>query len=1374
MMTWTGSAFVYDWDTTVLTDGNYRLLVRVRDMVYNAGTDFINVYVDNTGPSAMFITPTNGQYVHSAQNLEVRATASDLSGVTALQVQLDGGGWTALTYDPTQGVWIGNVGVPGAGTHTLEARGVDGEGNVGTPVTIMVIGDANDPTAAIANPINGAELSGVLTIGVSATDAERLAGVIVQLTYGTTTFNLPASYNFVTDLWEVTIDTDTMPDGSYSIVAVAYDQAGRWATDGPNVVLFDNEAPAIAITDPVSGQYLYGDYTVRAIVDDGSGSGVDNGWVAYSVDGGPMVLMTLSGTRWTGALDTTLLSDGGHTLMVVAADDAGNIAVRTVSFVVDNTRPVVMVVAPATSEYAEGAYTFAVSAIDNLGLANVSVTITGSSSTKDVALGYNAASGYYEWTTDTTTWNDGAYTIMPYATELSGRAYMGASAVSFFVDNNAPWMTINAPLDGEVILSDTYDITVTASDGPFAIPNVIYRVDEGIWTAMTSGPANIWANTWDTSAVADGEHTLTFAAVDAAGHVSIQTITVIVDNTDPACMMSAPSAGQYLEGTVTFTVMASDGLGVAAVDLNFDGDGGQMNAAATYNPSSGYWEMVMDTTTMADGDYTVTAVATDTSGRMKEAASVDFSIDNNAPVVNVAEPMDGAVVTDGMFVIDVTATDEGFILDSDAVEYSMDGGPWMAITNTTPDNWTMDMDVTGLTDGDHTVVVRATDAAGHVTEVPLRIIVDNNDPVCQIVTPTSSEFVEGVYVFRVHSADALGVASVDLAFTGLPGMDSTITTWNPSTGYWEYPIDTTALDDSEATVTATAYDSSGRMTASTEVTFTVDNNAPTLRFATPVDGQVITEGSSIVTLIGDDMGFGLVEGQVQLRVDGGPWQDVDEGLDDSFEWDWNTSSEADGAHVLSARAMDAAGHSFEISVGVVVDNNDPSAKIVVPTDGQHLGGVVVFQVSAVDFQDIDTVTLSWDEGDGVPATLSSVTNYYEYTLDTSSLADGTYTLSVEVVDGSGRETLLVAEFNVDNTVPALNMLEPLPDDILVGDGTINVDVSDIFLSSVQYRVDDLGWVDIEGDSAVLDTTTLSDGDHTITVRAVDEYGREVTTSALVVVDNADPELSFADIPGENVHVAGDVPIALHADDAVGVTQVTVTIDQGAPLPMFLNPETGFFEWTFQTDSVDGLGGGVYSDGLHILTFIAHDAAGHETELVRRVVVDNTGPVLVTFQPKSGAVKGNVLFKVTTADESGVENVYVRLGNDDWQTMNQQTDGSWVWVWQTEVADNIEDLTVRFQAIDNLGNSQTERVTIDVDNFNWWPVIALMIIVVFVAFLVLLWKKGYLFTGSEEEEGKAEVDELEVDVDDLLEDNMTTTLSEDANGSVSDLGIDQVG
>jgi hypothetical protein len=574
--------------------------------------------------------------------------------------------------------------------------------------------------------------------------------------------------------------------------------------------------------------------------------------------------------------------------------------------------------------------------------------------------------------------------------------------------------------------------------------------------------------------------------------------------------------------------------------------------------------------------------------------------------------------------------------------------------------------------------------------------------------------------------------------------------YNPSSGYWEFPIDTTTLTDAEGTVTAMATDTSGRMSVvAGPVSFTVDNNAPTLSFASLSHGDIITDGAASVVLDADDESFGLSFGDVLLSIDGSIWTEVPVDETDAFVMEWDTSVVTDGGHTLTARATDAAGHMVEAEIAVVVDNTDPILDIITPTEGQYLEGVIVFQVATRDSQGITSVALAWGESDIVPATLNAQTNYYEYTLDTTTLVDGTYTLAVQVVDSSGRMTSAEAEFNIDNTVPSLVLDGPLPDTVLTGDANITISVEDDFLDVVQYRVDDLGWVDMEGGEAILDTTELSDGTHVITVRAVDNSGKTATTSAEIIVDNTAPDLSVASMPARGAHIAGEHVLAVHADDAIGIVGVVVAIDGGEPLPVFLNPETGFYEWTFDSAMLDATGGRIYGDGERTMIFTATDAAGHSTDLSHSLYVDNTGPELSELAPSRGTVKDRVIFRATVNDPSGVEEVLVRLDQGPWRSMTKQQDGTWTWEWETDVSDNVEDLPVYFKAIDSLGNSKEESVSITVDNFNWWWVALVVVLVILGVLFFMLWRWGYLPIRRGEGAEVPPEEEVEYELEEML-------------------------
>lgn len=1347
-MPWDGTHFKYNLDTTLLADGQYRIVVRVYDEVSNAGTSFVNVWTDNTGPVSYIVWPTSGQYVHSANDLTVAAVVSDFSSISTAECRIGTGAWQGMAYDAITGTWQVDMGAPGAGNLIIQVRATDSEGNLGPVATVIAIGDANDPTVSIVSHASGDEVSDTITIKVDADDAEALSFVKVWLVSGGTTLILDAVLNPITGYYEVNVDTTQLADGTWTMAAAAFDEAGRYSTTPAVTFVVDNTEPTLALSDPTNGEYVWGTVTITAVAQD-TGSGMDNNAVALSVDGGAWSLMTAGGGgQYSYDLDTTGLSDGQHVLTVAAMDDAGNVVVRMVTFVVDNTRPMVAVVAPSAEDFVEGMYTFAVSAVDNMGLANVSAVITGPGGTYDVALGYNAASGYYEWTSDTRGWADGTYTIKPYATELSGRPYTSAGTVTFTVDNTMPSLVIGAPMDGEVILLDTYTVTATADDMTFGLSpgDVEWRVDANPWADMNAGGSG-WSATWFTSDYADGVHTLSFRVTDAAGHVVVQTIRVTVDNTDPLVSLNTPSVGEYVEGVYTFSARATDSLGVRSVemDFGFSGPAPLSTAQATYNPSTGYWELKVDTHTLPDGPASIQLTATDTSGRMTVGGVIDFAVDNNEPALLLLSPTPGEIVLDGTLSVLVNASDEGFTLGTGDVEYSLDGTGWIGMGNLSgePALWGFDLDTSSMADGTHSMAFRVTDMAGHVTGAQVMFTVDNNDPVASIVAPASGEFAMGVYWFRVAASDALGIDGVDFSFEGIDGLTDAAATFNPASGLWEFLIDTRTLDDTEAGVTAVATDGSGRTSeVAGPVSFVIDNHAPIVTFTTPAEGEILTEGQHTITVSAVDSFFDVEYGMVTMSIDGGSWMVVSKD-DSDFVYDWNTSMLTDGPHNLMVRATDRAGHTSEASINVIVDNNDPSLAIVSPTNGQFVTGPLNFQVASSDARGIRSVTLSWSDGGQVLATLNAATNYYEYGLDTTTLVDGTYTLTARATDGSGLISEATVEFNVDNTEPELVFEGPLSGAILFDEVTVTATATDTFIDSLQFSVDGVGWVDMVDGSGTFDSTGFADGEHVITVRAIDGSGKVVSAESVVTIDNNAPLLSVADFPAMDEHLAGERTFAVFSDDTVGVDAVTVAVGD-EDMPVYVNPATGFYEWTLHSTD--------YADGQLDLVFTSVDAAGHSSSVEWSVFVDNTAPLIVEQSPKSGSeVKEIVHFEVLATDDTGIESVMLRIGHGPWITMTLQDDGTYLYKWETTGEDDQEDLDYTVRVTDDLGNTEDTTYNIDVNNPMSMVWIVLAVILIVLIGLVLYFYRQKEAEGSEGDEAPdEELEEIHDDLDGLLE------------------------
>src|SRR5207244_9303016 len=102
----------------------------------------------------------------------------------------------------------------------------------------------------------------------------------------------------------------------------------------------------------------------------------------------------------------------------------------------------------------------------------------------------------------------------------------------------------------------TVTISASAADN-IGVAGVRFFVDgTPIGAEDTSAP---YAVAWDTTSVADGSHTLTVVARDAAGNTTTSAaVSVTVDKTAPTAAITSPTAGASVKGTVTVSATASE------------------------------------------------------------------------------------------------------------------------------------------------------------------------------------------------------------------------------------------------------------------------------------------------------------------------------------------------------------------------------------------------------------------------------------------------------------------------------------------------------------------------------------------------------------------------------------------------------------------------------------------------------------------------------------------------------------------------------------------------------------------------------------------------------------------------------------------------
>jgi hypothetical protein len=206
-------------------------------------------------------------------------------------------------------------------------------------------------------------------------------------------------------------------------------------------------------------------------------------------------------------------------------------------------------------------------------------------------------------------------------------------------DVTAPSISITSPGNGSTV-AGTVAVQVSASDN-IGVNSVTLSVDgAGVTTSFTA-PFTIF---WNTGTVANGTHTVTVTAKDAANNAGSSSIQVTVDNTaggdltSPSVSISSPANGSAFDPNVDISVNVngSDDVGVTSLSLSVDGTvvGNGTGSSASFSWNTG---------SVASGPHTLTAMAYDAAGNQ---GATSISVTVNTVVVQPPSSLPSSVSLD--------------------------------------------------------------------------------------------------------------------------------------------------------------------------------------------------------------------------------------------------------------------------------------------------------------------------------------------------------------------------------------------------------------------------------------------------------------------------------------------------------------------------------------------------------------------------------------------------------------------------------------------------------------------------------------------------------------------------------------------------------
>ena len=935
------------------------------------------------------------------------------------------------------------------------------QADMNTPVNGT--GDVVPPTVGLFAPAAGSTVSGTVSVSATAADDVGVAGVQFLLdgvALGAELTATPYTLN-----WNTTV----VANGVHALSARARDGAGNQSTSTPVSVTVQNVdavPPTVSLTAPVAGTTLSGTLSVSATAaDDVAVAGVQ-----FLLDGSALGAEDAA-APYSVSWDTTTAAVGAHVLSARARDAAGN---QTTSAGVgvtvqrpDTVAPVVAITAPAAGSTVSGTVTVSAAASDDVGVAGVQFLLDG------VALGAEDTTA--PWAVS---WNT-----------ASGAGTVTAAAVTAASAN----LTVDAGQAFQTMAGMGTSINVNSWNGGQLKPALDYLVDVNGCSLLR-------------------------VVRDPIDWVGSESDIPLLHALDPATLARVYETPKMQDIWNTMAYLNQKGLTGDRLVLNFMGW-----TPAWLGGSGGYG----GTSTITPGKEPAFATMVASLvyyGRRVKGLSFGLVAPMNEPNWDAKEGprVDGVQYTT--------------VLRAIATELDAMGLPEIRLVGPDTSNGTSGYDAPMMADAT---------VAGRVDHLSFHTYANSTWPgtgypgkdywltetaqwcsSCdQNGTPSQGEWafsrdtgdfflqdlVNGFATVLVWEGyDSFYYHHDSYSTWGLLGYDTGSGVYTPRKRFY-----------TNAQLTAFIRPGARRVLLSTGVT-----GLTALAFYDAARGQISivghNAGSSPAAISGLFKNLPATVTALALYETDSGSQNLQRAPDvavagqafsvsipaDTFFSLRSTAPGGDGPHTLSARARDAAGNvTTSQPVSVTVQNADPTPPVVAltaPDADSTLTGSVVLSATASDNVAVAGVQFLLD---GAPLGAELTTAPYSASWDTTSATNGAHALAARARDAAGNRTtsapLSVTVQNADTAAPTVSVAAPAAGSMVAGTVTLSASATDnVGVAGVQFLLDGapLGAEDTTSPYSVAwNTTTASEGAHTLAARARDTTGNAGVSAAVSVV-----------------------------------------------------------------------------------------------------------------------------------------------------------------------------------------------------------------------------------------------------------------------------------
>ena len=1112
-------------------------------------------------------------------------------------------------------------------------------------------------------------------------------------------------------VWSFTVNPsqsggdNSAADGNHTFTIEATDKAGNKASRSISV-LIDTTAPEVKISKTPSTEDSEGTvYVFEGTANDGSGSGVSEIWMKFEGTEGEISVPVSS--TWLKSITFSdyeyFNTSGEKKVSVRAKDRAGNESLWTEkSFKYDKGKPEAEITAYKTEEAA-------------------------------------------------------GYTTLTSAGVKAGKAFS---------------------LKGKA--TDDWEVTsvrITQKQGERTV--VVYENNKGGDWEVERLPRS-FENAEETNVVS-GEYEYVLEVTDKAFKKTQVTMKAGIDTNAPEVTVEDPEGiTQYsFINTKNLTIKGNvkdANLSVAKACLKKENESSENYEAVSVGSDGSFSWKVYD---VEEGKYQIKVYAEDTYGNNTTVTGNYFTVDTTAPVSTLRADSDKVYDRNGTaqtalsngssyYVKDDTFELSGEVTEENLKSMTLDGSS-VAVTN---NQWNAQIAPGGETAETHTIVLE--DKAGNKTVYTVYVAKDKSAPLLTVTSPTEGVNAASIKVRGQVSDLGIGVESVTCSVYKTDGTSETqigdTQTLSGVAGQFEFN-EVTLNSEGKYKVKISAQDKLGNKTEETVIETVNDKTGPSIQ--TPGIGEAkiadyTKEGKTYRVYAKDTFYLTVKVSDALSKVSavtaesGSVSTSLKQTDDGTYTGSVTVSLKEDGTASIKIKATDSCGNTSEsVTDDIMVDKVAPTiSNLNYPTTPQK--NKFTISVSASDLIALaeDPVKIKYKKNESdetlteLPMTLNNGVYEIELTPGTGTdsdsvhyIPDGNHTFTIEATDKAGNKASQSIEVVTDVTAPTWVTTPKISSKSAYTQETreyyksnlinINVKATDETsgVKEIVYKLNSAQ--NVSNGNANITLDGLSEGMHTVSIKAVDEAGNVSNDTILnFYIDTKSPlEPELMSIDSESgaalegyinesksklVNGQSDVTFVLRARDDSSDTEYMSGIKSVEVLRIASN------NVNITGQKVEGEG----KDGQYTITIPANKLATGSVTVritdnvgntydgtVFNLQLDNTRPVLKISSPADGAtVNKTITISGATTDNNAVDQtvVTVKKGNDVVGGKTFTAENSNELSWSLDLDTFVENITntattanleITVTATDKAGNKVSETRTITVDQDTDRPVIS---------------------------------------------------------------------